>query len=277
MTLTPPAPTVTVAVDAGPCPRATIVVTPMPADAATVTVWRYASGRRTVIRGASNTPVAGDTAFVDYDVPLGVPVVYEAQTADAGGTPSQLSDDSAQVFADSPYLWIHDPLDPASAMPIALTSNAGLGVEARFASFRTGSYNLAGTVAPVYGSADPLGFADIRQSIAGVPIELRTFDDDTRRQLLALLRQAYPLCVRGGAAVPLLSDGVAYLSIPQVTPTFDPDNTTCVWTMTGDSIAPPGAAIIIPVRTLDGLGDEAATLDGLGVLYDNLVDLQLGT
>lgn len=276
MTTTPPAPTVTAYTDAAPCPRAVVLITPMPTDAATVTVWRYANGRRAIVRGASNVPVAGDTAVVDYDLPLGFAATYRVQTADAAGTPSQWSDDSTPVLADSDYLWIHDPLDPSSAMPVSLGWGGGTGAEARFASFRTGTYQLAATLTPVFGSGEPIGYADVRQAVSGVPLEIRTYGPDVFDQLLALLQQAYPLCVRGGVAVPLIP-GVAYLSIPAVTPTLDPDNVTATWAMTGDSIAPPGASIIIPTRTWDDVGDEASSWDGLGDIYSTWVTAGLGS
>lgn len=275
MTTTPPAPTVTAVVDTNPCPRVTIVITPMPADAAAMTVWRYAGGRREIVRGASNVPVAGDSAVIDYWVPLGVGVTYVVQTVNAAGTPSQVSPATAQLVLDSPYLWLSDPLDPRSSLPVALSSASGMPIEARFGSLRTATYQLAATLAPVYGSDMPLGFADVRQAPSGVPLELRTFDLDTFALLLALLQQAYPLCVRAGAAVPLVP-GVLYLSIPAVTPTLDTDNVTMLWQLTGDSIAQPGTSVIVPARTYDDLGDEASSYDGLAPLYPSYVALQLG-
>lgn len=277
MTATPPAPTVTAVTDANPCPRTIIIVTPMPGDAATVTVWRLADGQRSLVRGAVNAPTAGDFAVVDYWVPLGTPVTYTVQTSDNTGTTSQVSDPSTAVtVGDAGSAWLSDPYDPASSMQVALTSASGLTAEARFGSFRTATFALAAaTVAPVYGSAAPLGFADLRQAAAGVPMEIATLDLPTFYQLRDLMAQAFPLCVRTGAAVPLLP-GVAYLKIDTAVPNFQANNTTCLWQLTGDSIAPPGASVVIPVRVYDDLPDEASSYDGLALLYPSYVAMQLG-
>lgn len=278
MTTTPPAPTVTVQVDDKPCPRVDVVIAPMPVDAATVTVWRISNGRRAVVRDASNAPVAGDYLVIDYDVPLGESVTYTAQTFDGAGTPSQMSPQSDAVYVDTDDVWISDPLDPSTAVPVALAASIGLlperGAEIRGVSFREITRPLNITIAGVFGSPEPLAFGDLRQAPTGIPLEVYVWDKAVAAQLRALVAQAFPLSLRTPDAVPQLP-GLVYLACSSPVESVRADGTS-VFNLAGDSVAGPGAAVALPARTYDDLTDEASSYDGLLDLYSSYLDLQRG-
>lgn len=299
MSDTPPAPTLTVDTDANPCPRIEVLITPMPTDAATVTVWRNYAGTRSIVRGASNTPVSGDHLVIDYEAPLQTPVTYTVQTADPSGTPSQLSDPSLQVTVDEPRAWLQDPLDPSTSMPIGLVRQApsgalafGLGVygtdtfgsgsgvvsEAvlRRASFAQVTRSADITLSSVFGSDLPLAGSSVRRDASAVPIEIRTTDATATETMRTLLTQAaFPLLRTGGRA-PMLR-ALTYLALPDITEAFIPGPDITVWTMTGQSVRGPGASVLIPTRTYNDLLDEASSYDELLPLYATYIDLLRGT
>lgn len=272
MTTTPPAPTVTGYTDADPLPRVSIEVTPMPADAETVTVWRNFAGTQQTVRGAVKASVAGDFVVTDYDAPLGVDVYYTCQTTDSGGDPSVTSPASDTLNLDVTDAWWHDPLDPSTSMVLPL--RRGGDVFARIGSFTGQQYTSNGQVVPQSGSPLPLGVLDVRQAASGLPVIVST-RNGAWTQVQQLLAQAAVLCLRVPPTV-LLLDPVSYLWIPQYTPTVYQGAGIVEWSMQATQVRGPALNVILAVRSLDDLGAEADTLDGLGALYDTMLDLQRG-
>lgn len=276
MTTTPPAPTLTLTVDSDPCPRVEVLVTPMPDDADQVTVWRNWGGQRRVLRDARAVTTSGDFVVIDYEVPFGSPVTYTCQTVDSGGTPSQLSPTSSPVTATVDDVWFQDPLDPSSAMAVALSSGGSdVGPVAQSASFRTVDYTRTSTITPVPGGSAPFGFGDVSQDASSVPFDLRVYDSAAASALVSLLRSAWPLCVRTDTSVPTLP-GLAYLTLDQMQVTYRAGDDATLVSASGTSVMPPGAATAVNLRTIDSLGDEASTIDGLGAIYDTIFDLERG-
>lgn len=274
MTTKPPAPTVTGHEDASPCPRAEVVVSPMPSDAAKVTVWRNYGGRREIVRGARNARVAGDFLVVDYEVPLGVPVFYTATTASSTGVASALSDASGAVFVTSATAWIQDALDPLSAMPVSLgTRQDGVPTLVND-SLASVVYGADVSTLTVVGRSAPIGLGTARRDASGVGLELLTDDDSTGDQLMALLDQAFPLCVRTPPEVRALP-GLAYLALGDVSrrPLLGGGD---LWSFAGDTVAPPGLSVVREPRTWSDVLNEASTWDALLTTYPKWIDLQRG-
>ena len=275
-TVTPAAPTVTVQGGADPCPRAEVFV-PLP-GVGTLTVWRHwGNGETAVVRGANNTPVAGDHLVVDYEVPLQTPVTYDYQFVASGvhGTVSAMS--TPVTIADT-RVWLQDPLDPSGAVPVLLSRDRDgwrPGAVARRGAFGTATYTADGDVTPVLNSSLPVASRGRRRRAEQIPLEWRTPDVDTTDAVRALIMQANPVLARTGSRVPLLPY-LAYLDLPAVTEryVYGPDLT--IWTATAQMVAPPGAPVLIPTRTYDQVDAEAATYTDLTGLYATYTDLLRG-
>lgn len=273
MTTTPPAPTLTAFTDADPCPRVEVLVSGMPVDADTITIWRFYDGQSAKVRDAAGAAVSGDFLAVDYEAPFGVDVTYVCQTAN-DGIPSDLSDPSDSVNLAGTSAWAQDPLDPGSAVewPLKRPGDTVMKLGSLTGYVFSADQSLTSTV----GSALPLGMSGARRDAANIPLILVTSTDAAHEGLLALLRQAGAnLCLRLPVKIPLLPR-LAYLQIGDITPAVDPNMARVVWTLAGTSITGPALNVIVAVRTLDELGGEAASLDGLGSLYDTLIDAQRG-
>lgn len=274
MTTTPPAPTLTVTIDSNPCPRVEVLVSPMPVDADTITIYRSYGGQQTTVRGASEVTVSGDFLAVDFEAPFGVDVTYSCQTEDVSGIPSAVSVPSSSVNLTVASAWAQDPLDPGSAVewPLSRPGDTVMKLGSLTGYVFSADQSLTSTI----GSSLPLGMSGVRRDAASIPLILATTTDAAHNVLLALLRQAGAnLCLRLPSKIPLLPS-LAYLQIGDVTPAVDPNMARVVWTFTGTSIEGPALNIVVAARTLDDVGGEASTLDGLGGIYATLIDLQRG-
>lgn len=272
MTTTPPAPTLTVQDDDNPCPRIEVLITPMPGDAAAVTVWRNYNGQRFVVRDALDVPVSGDHLVIDYETPLQTDVYYTCQTFDSSGVPSQLSAASATENVDEPRAWLQDPLDPTSAVPVALNRTDGPDTVFRKASFAQVTYSADVTVTPVFNSNLPIAGSSARRDVAQAPLEIRTDTSDASDALRDLLTQTPFPCLRSGGRVPSMPP-VAYLAIPDVTEAYMPGPDITIWTMTAQSVLGPGSPVIVNVQQIAGLSDVSATIAGLSGIYTHIYDM----
>lgn len=271
-------PTVTAIVDASPCPRVEIVISPMVAGASAVTVWRQVDGDRQLVRGAQAATVSGDAAFVDYEAPLQTPLTYVCQSVHPDGTVDGISAPSAKVTVKEPRPWLQDPINPAAAVPVALVRpqpmpRAGAAVSRR-ASYAPVTRDQDITITPVAGSTRPVAAAGPRQQPASIPIEIRTTGDVTS-SMRDLLDQAFPILLRTGTRVQQLPP-LAYLAVPSWSERFIYGPDVTIWTGTGQCVAPPTSPVLIPVRTLDDLADDATTLAGLADVYVSMLNLDRG-
>lgn len=275
MTTTPPAPTLTVHTDAGPCPRVEVLISPMPVDADTVTVWRsYDGGNRAVVRGANSASVSGDFLVVDYWAPFGVEVTYDCQTTDTSGTPSTTSTPSTPVTLDVADVWLSDPLNPGSSLMGALSGRGNLRLTDQ--AFTAVSFPLTVTTAEVVGQSVPLGFAGTRQAATSTVLDLLSPSKTVSDALKALLDQAYPVCVRVPASVADI-DPLVYASIDTLTRARLGYSGVTRWTMGVTSVREPGVSVVIAVRTYADLDSEAATYADLATRYATYLDVQRGT
>lgn len=275
MTTTPPAPTITVDIDPTPCPRVEIEITPMPGDAVTVTIWRNWAGQRFPVRGARDATVSGDFFIIDYEAPFGVPVVYTCTTGDVDGNPSLLSPNSDQALLDiEDTIWVQDPIDPTTAIPIPLMGDEMFLEASSFASV-TYSVPSSGSVNQVIGSGMPVAYAGARQAASNMPLSVFTPDVDTTFAFRELMLQAYPFCMRTPARVSMLT-GLTYVAAGDVTETLRIDGST-LWAMTGQAVRSPGVGVIISPRIYDDLLGEAGTYTELLALYATYTAVKRGS
>lgn len=268
----PPAPTLTAFTDADPCPRVEIVVTPMPTQADTITVWRQWSGRRAQVRDAVAATVSGAFLVIDYEAPLGVPLTYTCETADANGVASELSAEATTTL-DVSTIWMQDALDPSTAIEVQL--NGTTGITAIADSFAPITYQLTGVVLPIVGSRDPVAVGGTRRAASQVPLNLITRTPADTSAVRSLWDQAFPLCVRVPATIPQ-HDGLMYLAFTEFREAPYPGWTQTLFTAVADSVRGPGLGVVVQPRQYTHLLDEAATYTALISLYPTYLDVLRG-
>lgn len=274
MTTTPPAPTLTVFTTADPCPRVEILISPMPGDVDEITVYRTWLGNRVEVRGGKRAEVAGAFLLVDYEVPLGTSVSYSSVGYDVAGTPSQESSLTTQTVSVSD-VWLQDPLDPTTALRAGLaTPRDDLMVVSP--SFELGVYGAEVSKSVVVGSSLAVARVGTRQAASQMPLSIRAGSAADAAALKLLLDQAAILCVRApSSSVPYL-DGLSYLAFSSYQPRPEPGWTKTLYSLSGDVVRAPGAAIVVSPRTYDDLLDEAATYNGIVALYADYIGVLRG-
>jgi hypothetical protein len=92
-----------------------------------ITVYRVVDGVRTSVRSAIELYAVGGAVVEDYEAPIGVTYAYIAeQFNDAGVSLGYSTSSSTSIPAEAPNVaWISDPLDPATAVRVVLSDNAG--------------------------------------------------------------------------------------------------------------------------------------------------------
>lgn len=275
MTTTPPAPTLTTFTDADPCPRVEVLVTPMPGDADTITVWRTWKGQRTTVRDAQDVDVAGAFLVVDYEVPIGTPVTYTCQTADVAGIPSEISAGTTTTVSVTD-MWLQDALDPTSAIQVSTqvgTASSGFTIVAP--SIVPATYSADTATIPVHGDEFPVALGGVRRAASRMPWSVIAWTPADAETLRALLRQAFPLCMRTPATVHQLT-GLTYVALPDIVETPYPGWQATRFDGAGDSVRGPGSGIVVQVRTYADLLDEAATYAGVVSVFPTYLDVLRG-
>lgn len=276
MTSTPPAPALTGHTDPAPCPRVEVLISPMPAGVAFISIYRFVgTAAGVLVRGASMQPVSGDFLVIDYEAPIGESITYQAIAYDSSGTPSANSTSSSALTLNSTLAWLQDPLDPTSAVGVALNRYGG---SPYFSAGTLASATYGQTVAinPILGSPLPLAVGDVVQAASGIPFVITSLTDDgSADNLRDLFTAAFPLCVRMPASVPTLP-GLIYLALTSLTEAPNLNTGRTIFSFAGQSVAGPGLNVVLSPRTWDTVSGEGATWNDIAALYSTWVNVQRG-
>lgn len=242
----------------GPCPRVEVAFPSLPSGVASVTM-RAAFGRTwKSVRGGIKIAASGATSRVDFEVPLDTAVTYQAEAFNAAGTSLGFTGTSETFVnaaaSDDPfhYLWVHNPLDPSTAVRVALGSDALSRV----------TRQSDGEI--LMGEGRRLGMLSARRrgGLVGLPLDVVTTTADDADRFDALfdsgseLMQRMPvLCVRPDASM-------QFARLPKVffaavlSQSYEPDtrmgSEKITWRLTADEVSSPVPALVMPLlRRID--------------------------
>jgi len=201
-------------------------------------------------------------------------VSYSSVGYDVAGTPSLESPLTTQTVSVTD-VWLQDPLDPTTALRAGLsTPRSDLMIVAP--SFEQGVYSSDLVKATVVGSSLAVARAGTRQAAANMPLSVMAGTQTDASALQLLLDQSPILCVRApSTSVPYLG-GLSYVAFSSYQPKPFKGWTSTLFSLVGDVVRAPGAAIVVSPRTYDDLLDESATYNGLLTLYPTYIDLLRG-
>lgn len=245
--------TVTAYQTADPSPRVEIVLPTVPVAGVTTTVERIYSGKRSVVRGAlRSTSISGFTV-TDYEAPLNVPITYQATSynvADGIVAMSPISPSVTLVESGVRYAWLSDPLSPTAA--VKATMEAATGDEL--------GYDAPMAVLAAMGRRYPIAVMGTRLAASGVPLTLYTATNGEGNTVRDIVTQAAPLCVRPATTNRL--PALFYLAAKRITekPYLGGPR---VWDLTGDIVAAPSGAVVVPLHTYAEVHDGYATYAAL--------------
>jgi len=235
-------------VDAAPCPRAGITVTGLSTvTPSVINIWRSVAGEsRTIVRGMRNFSVTDSTYVVDYEVPLGQAVTY---TLDVVG-PTIPATLQTTLSITSNDLWLQDPLDPSTAVPVAWIPGGFGTVTLASSALASIAYPDPGSVARVMGALYPTLLAGNRQGAASVPLDLISQTIADGNKLRTLLGAALPLLVRSIPALspPLPALGYMHAQVLEQRASFASGSLT-TWSLTGDFVSAPTVNLLVAAWT----------------------------
>lgn len=241
MVAAPPAPVLTVLLDAAPSPRVVISLSGLDATAATITVTRIANGEKTIVRGARKAAVAGSFVVVDYEAPFSS-VSYQAQLFTASAS-SPLGVAAVADLSGVSEVWVSDPLNPRNALSVSNTGAALSGVQRRADMEKL---NLMGRARP------PVQFFGLG-ALEGVPFPVITETAADARSMWGLL-DTMPVLVRTPSSEPLYADLprslYAALTGSPRWPGWVNNTAAREWTLTLDEVAAQTLDVVIRLVTI---------------------------
>jgi hypothetical protein len=254
--------------DESPCPRVGLTLTGLsPTSESTVTVWKTVPGEaRVAVRGLRNVRVVDSHYVDDFEVPLGRPVTY---TLEVSGpvVPATLV---VTVTVPSDKVWIQDPLDPTSAVGVAI-HRQGADVYMTSTALRSISRPTSGSRVEVMGADYPTLLGGGRRGAQGVPLDIGTRSVTAAGRVRDLLNAASPLLVRTTpeiSQIPALSYVDADVEELPLTMFIDDGAQYRLtrWAITGDLVQPPSMHLLVPTWTYDEVSALYETYDAAAAL-----------
>lgn len=248
-----------------PVPHVEMTLFDLDPATVTVTVWRTVGKRTMPVRGSVRVPAYGGVNVADWEAPFGVSLSYWATEYDVDGIPiANTSPTVTQLDVDE--AWIHNPLDPLSAVAVRL----GKGSASRIPR---------GQDADVFW-ADGTGLAVAvtgqRRGVKDTPIVFYSLTDTDTDRVNDLLGDPYAsssgpmiLCIRPGrfentrwprpfyALVDLEEQPVSHPAGGQITR----------WEGTGTEVPPPSIALIAAVLTYEDIDATYPTYEEEDAAY----------
>lgn len=220
-------------------------------------IWRLGDRREWRVRGSIDIPVVNQVARLDYEVPFGIPVTYRAEMLNAAGDSLGFTDSSAPFTANVDEMWIHNPLDPQTAVRADFRSNAARALsrplvgESRFPEGRRVAVFVGGE----------------RQGLRDVVLDLIVDSIESADRIQDLFgnyttRRVPVICFRiaASARVRLPRPLFAAVQNPrELDVTYEFGGETIAFAMEGDEAAPPTPALVIPLLTNADLNAYYAT------------------
>jgi hypothetical protein len=266
----PYAPTVTALTDETPAPRTDVLFSSLDPDTASLRgIHRLGDNRDYLVRGSIDIDVAGATSRLDHEAPFGIPLTYRAEMLNGAGDSLGFTDASDPVTLDVDDTWVHNPLDPSTAVKCKLMSD----------SSKEWSRPVPGEVHWPLGRRVGVVVAGARQGLRGVTLSIMVESLAEADRFASLVGDynttATPvLCFRIGANVRMRIPRPLFAAV------MDPRERSIDlhiggervgFSMIGDEAAPPTPALVVPLLTRADLNAYYATRAALNA--DNLTRL----
>lgn len=245
---------VTPVIEPDAVPRSEISVTGLDTLGPTrVTVYRSSEGSpRRKVRGMSSVMLFGSGFGIDYEAPLGRPVLYELVVESGAVLPVRRST-TVTLAATTGY--IQDPLQPRTF--VAMTSDdVEVGDTAVITSkaFRRLTYALESTSVNVIGSREPVAMTGQRMRASGIDFSVLTEAAEQSTALRNLLAQAPIVLVRPLPSWGPLPDVIYTVPAVSEAPVYGEDGVIMTtWTLTGDAVRAPTMNVLVPLWTYDAV------------------------
>jgi hypothetical protein len=231
------------AVDIASRPYMDVRVGSFDAGVAFATVYRTVKGRQFQVRGLFQAPVSGILTAQDYEAPVGVASSYQVAQYDSS---MNFISYSAIVTATLPrlaaplYAWIHNPLDPSTAVRVWMMSQAAqaLSRPSTIEQFQ------------IPGRSVGVALHGTRGGLTQAVLDCYCETDADVDKFDALFGgydsdQSPILCIRTDPDLRLPPTLFAVVGSPQQNPFTDDPSGGGWWALTGDETSPPVSAFVV--------------------------------
>ena len=181
-------PVLTPNTDRDPSPRVGVRFDELHPDTATLTLVVISVDGTVEVRNARKAFAEGGFSIVDYEPPIGVEATYRAQQFNSAGVDLGFTE-SASTFleGDPEIVWISDPLDPTSAVPVKADADLGGTLRRRR---QMNLVNLGDTTIALMGSMGLLESVPLRCSTDN--LEDAAMLDQILSRTIVLIRSSPP-------------------------------------------------------------------------------------
>lgn len=212
-------------------------------DGTLITVTRkHPSGRVLPVRGMTLEPLSGG-AFLgwDYEMPIGVPVVYQAAIYSETDPNTPLSTSAMVTFTwATDHEWLKDPLEPIRNMQVNVEEMVDY------------DYPTRAGVHDVLGRPTPVTIGEIRQAATG-EVLLVTLDQEQRDRLHYITASGHALLLQSTQAGGVGSMYIQLLGIRESRVSRLRDEQMRRWTLQYVEVSPPAGAAAAFVTWADVL------------------------
>lgn len=248
-TITLPTTTATPFTDA-PCPRVGVTIDGLGTGSSTYNLWRTADGVRKIVRNGRGREAVDSDFVIDYETPLGRPVLYDVEVTDGVNASAVTFPDTVTLTSDT--WWIQNPLVPSSAMPLAVNHQDTSIPTLTAAAVKSLEYAADITIIPILGSSEPVALMGGRRLPSGVDFSMFTRAAEATTALRNLLQQTPLLLVRTNGVRNDGIPGLAYFACAApleqpVTVAFG--GTLTSWQLQGSLVAAPSLNVLVPIWT----------------------------
>lgn len=235
-----------------PCPRVGVTVEGLDTVAESViTVWRSVAGEgRAAVRGLRAATVVDATYVVDFEAPLGRPVTYTLEVTAGADVPTILE---ATVTVASDTAWLQDPLDPSTAVALAVEDDGVTGVWFHANALSRLGYASPAQLAQVLGATLPTALGGRPMAAQGVPFDVWADTIEACNRVRILIGAAFPLLLRTVPAISPPLPVLAYLRADAVEQPITSlmGGTATLWSLTGDLVQAPSLNLLVPTWTYE--------------------------
>lgn len=236
-----------------------LLTTVAPGTLGTVTC-THPSGEQRIVRNMKLARMSGGVLLgYDYEAPIGLDLVYQAQVFSATDTTTPLdTSDSVTIRWDTDSEWVKDPLNPAANMPI------------RVAGFDDATFDTPTGILPVLGRPDPVAIGDVRQAESNT-LNLLTLTKDESDRLHFILASGRALLFQSTQDSDYGNLYFQPLQTKLVRPSLLRDEPTRTWQITFQEVRIPGGDAA-PTETWQDVAAQYATWQDLADQFGTWLD-----
>lgn len=210
----------------------------LPGSTHTIVVTRSYGNVTETLRDAWNRFAAGGAVLTDSEIPVGVPVTYQAQAFDTDGTPlGSTGTVTTQIDSDIEHAWFSDPLNPTLVVEVEMKLDFA---DTLTRTRQVQTYQVGNRLVALLGAQGKLDNIALR-------VQTKSIED---ADLLAQILASTSVLVR--TAPPIRLPRLLYVVVPtvnEIAQDIQVGGEWVFWDLVGQEVSATTLDILVPVVT----------------------------